>query len=199
MLRQVKKAILQDPIVLAAPMRTTFRERPFTQIILSPQEDSPDTVQKVAVGLLLLPAGVGFLASLFSAQWTLFFITGFLLLGGGLIAWIIKLRSQMSWQATWHEERVEVEDGRYGQPIHWTEPLSAFTGLKRDFGQIQQGSQYTPNRKVHGLLLQHPDPCKSILLHADYHPIGEDTIAYYKAQLGQGLADSKGDSQPKQI
>jgi hypothetical protein len=188
MLRRVKKAILQDPIVLAAPMRTAFGERPFTQTILSPQGYSLDPVQKAALGLLLVPAAIGFLASLFSAQWTLFFITGFLLLGCGLIIWIIRLRSQMSWQATWHEERIEVEDGRYGQPVRWTEPLSAFTGLKRDFGQIQRGGPDTPNRKVHGLLLRHPDPFKSILLHAAYHPIGEDTVAYYKAQLGPGVA-----------
>lgn len=194
MLRQIKKAILQDPIVLAAPLRTRFGERPFTQTILSPQEHAPDTVQKVALGLLLVPAGVGFIASLFSAQWTLFFITGFLLLGCGLIIWIIKLRSQMAWKVTWHDDRVEVEDGRYGQPVPWTEPLSAFTGLKRDFGQMQQGNQYTPNRKVHGLLLHHPDPDKSILLHADYDPIDDDVIAYYEAQLGRKLTGRDTDS-----
>ncbi|MCA9923525.1 MAG: hypothetical protein KC421_14195 [Anaerolineales bacterium] len=189
MLRHIKKAILQNPIVLAAPMQTTFTKRPFSQTILSPKGFTLDTVQKIALTILIVPTGLGFISSLFSAAWTLFFITGFLLLLCGLIMWIIKLRSDMIWQVTWHHDSVEVEDGRYGPTIHWIEPLAAFIGLKRDFGYIHQSRQYIPNRRVHGLLLVHPDPFKSILLHADRQPIEDEVIVYYETELGQNLVD----------
>ncbi|MFW6068878.1 MAG: hypothetical protein ACOC9E_04780 [Chloroflexota bacterium] len=190
MLRRIKKEMVQNPIVLAAPMRTTLAERPVTQTILSPQGFSLDTVQKAAIVLLLVPTIIGFAASLLSAAWTLFLITGFILMMIGAILWLIRLRSQMVWNATWYDDTVEVEDGRYGQTTHWSEPLSAFTGIELDFGLIQQGNQYAAGRKVHGLLLRHPDPFKSILLHAQAQPIDASTIAWYEAQLGQKLIES---------
>ncbi|MCA9951489.1 MAG: hypothetical protein KDE48_17690 [Anaerolineales bacterium] len=183
MLRKIKRTMLQNPIVLAAPLQTRLEDRPLTVTILSPAGFRLDTVQKVALSMLLVPAVTVFFASLISAQWTLFFITGFLLLLVGLILWIIKLRAQMVWKVTYYRDAVEVIDGRYGKPTHWTEPLSAFTGLKRDFGMIRRGGQYTPNQRVYGLLLAHPDPFKSVLLHASYDEIEDDTVAYYTAQL----------------
>lgn len=64
MLRRIKKSMVQSPIVLAAPLHTAFTERPFTQTILAPRAFSLDSVQKVALGLLLVPAGLGFVAGL---------------------------------------------------------------------------------------------------------------------------------------
>lgn len=189
MFRRIKKEMVQNPIVLAAPMRTALADRPFTQTILSPQGFSLDIVQKGAIALLIVPAIIGFALSLLSAAWTLFFITGFILLVMGGILWLIRLRSQMVWKATWYDDAVDVEDGRYGQITQWSEPLSAYTGLELDFGLIQQGNQYAASRKVHGLLLRHPDPFKSILLHAQDQPIDELTIADYEAQLGLKLID----------
>ncbi len=187
MLRKIKRAILQNPIVLAAPLQTRLEDRPLTVTILSPAGFRLDRVQKVALGILLVPTLIVFISSLISAAWTLFFITGFLLLLVGLIIWIIKLRTQMVWKVTYYRDAVEVVDGRYGKPTHWTEPLSAFTGLKHDFGMIRRGGQHTPNQRVYGLLLAHLDPFKNILLHASYDKIEEDMIAYYAAQLGKEL------------
>ena len=189
MIRQLKKMILQSPIVLAAPMRTNLEKRPFTQTILSPQNFTMDTEQKVALGLLIVPTLFVFGSSLISGQWPLFFITGFMLMLFGFITWIIKLRAQMVWRVTWHHDLVEVEDGRYGKPEQWREPLSVFIGLQRDVGYRQRGGQYTLNRKVNGLLLAHSDPFKSILLHANIFPIEDETIAYYESMLNQKLID----------
>lgn len=68
MLRRIKKGWVQSPIVLAAPLHTTFVERPFTQTILAPQAFSLDSVQKAALGLVLAPAAVGFVAVLLSPR-----------------------------------------------------------------------------------------------------------------------------------
>lgn len=187
MLRQIKRSMLQDPIVLAAPMQTQLEERPFTQTILSPKGFKLSTFQKVATGALLVPPILGFAFSLLTQQWIFLFITGFVLLLVGVMGWVIKLRSEMVWIVTWNYDSVEVEDGRYGKFEHWIEPLSAFSGLKRDFGVLPRGGQHTPNRKVHGLLLVHPDPFKSILLHADAKPISDQTVSYYRMKLRQQL------------
>lgn len=189
MLRKLKQAMLQSPIVLAAPMQTRLEKRPFTQTILSPQGFQLDTVQKVALGLLVIPTAIGFLSSLFSAAWPLFFITGFLLLLCGFMVWIIRLRSQMVWKVTWYKDMVEVEDGRYGPPERWREPLAAFTGLVQDFGLIRSRNQYALSKRVYGLLLAHPDPFKSILLHASREKISGEIVAYYEGQLGKKLMD----------
>lgn len=186
-MRKLKKAFLQDPIVLAAPLQTPLEKRPFTLTILSPNQFSLDTVQKVALALLLIPAALGFLGTLFSANWTLAAITGVLLLLIGFMVWLIKLRSEMVWKVTWHADSVTVEDGRYGPVEIWTEPLATFTNLHLDFGMQQRGGQYTPNRKINGLLLIHPDPFKSILLHASNQEIDAATIAYYESQLNKKL------------
>lgn len=187
MLKRLKLAILQDPIVLAAPMETQLEKRPFTQTILSPAHYRLDKVQKVALGLLIVPAALFFLSGLLSQQWTLVLILGFLLALVGFIVWITQLRSQMFWRVTWHEGFVEVEDGRYGKIEQWTESLSSFQGLKLAFGYQQQRGKYAVNLKVNGLLLMHPDPFKSILLHANIQPIADETIAYYELQLNQKL------------
>ncbi|KAA3656585.1 MAG: hypothetical protein DWQ04_30665 [Chloroflexi bacterium] len=187
MLRQIKKAVLQDPIVLAAPMQTRLEKRPFTQTILSPTGFKLSTVQKVALGILMVPPALGFVFSLLTGQWTFLFITGILLLLVGLMVWVIKLRSQMAWIVTWNYDSVEVQDGRYGKFDHWIEPLSAFTGLKKDFGVLPRGGQYGPNKKAHGLLLVHPDPSKNILLHADTKPISDQTVTYYRMKLKHQL------------
>ena len=187
MLRNIKKSVLQDPIVLAAPMTTRLEERPFTKTILSPQGFSLSTMQKVALGILLVPAALGFTLSLLTGQWALLGITGFLLLLVGLMWWVIRLRAQMVWIVTWHHDSVEVEDGRYGNFDHWIEPLTAFSGLKREFGALPRGGDTGPNRKVHGLMLVHQDPYKSILLHADTKPISDQTISYYRMKLKHQL------------
>jgi hypothetical protein len=185
MLKSITKAVLQNPIVLAAPLETRLESRPVTVQLISPGSFSLDNVQKVALGALVVPAVLGWLYSLFSAEWTLFFICGFMLLLVGLIFGILRLRAAMSWQATWHQDFVEVEDGRFGRPVQWREPLSAFSGLKRDFGLLPSFRQYSSGRRVHGLLLVHPDPQKSVLLHASYKPIGDDIAGYYAGQLGK--------------
>lgn len=188
MLRKIKKGMLQSPIVLAAPLETRLEKRPFTKTILAPLAAPMNKTQKIALGLLLVPTSLAFISSLFSAQWPLFFITGFLLLLFGLMVWIIKLRSKMVWKVTWHQDSVEVVDGRYGKAQQWTEPIATFNGLMRDSGRIAQGViHHTINRKVHGLLLAHPDPTKSILLHASRQAIGDDIVAYYGEQLGKTL------------
>ena len=89
----------------------------------------------------------------------------------------------MVWIVTWHEDVVEVVDGRYGPRRTWIEPLAAFDGLERVTGQQQRGNAYTPNHIYHGLQLRHPDPQKSILLHAQRRPLSADTIAAYAAAL----------------
>ncbi len=190
MLRSIKKTMLQDPIVLAAPMQTRLEHRPYTKTLLSPQGFSLDPVQKIAFAVLLVPTSIGFVASLFSANWTLAAITGFLLLLSALMVWIIRMRSRMIWKVTWYPNMVEVEDGRYGRPETWREPISAFTGLMRDSGLIRRGGRYTPSQGVYGLLLAHPDPFKSILLHAAYDHIEDDIVAYYEEQLGKKLIGS---------
>ena len=187
MLRNIKKAILQDPIVLAAPMQTRLEERPFTQTILSPQGFSLTPVQKGVLGIWVVPTTLGFVISLLTGHWPLLLFTGFMLLLAGLMGWIIRLRAQMVWIVTWHHDSVEVEDGRYGNFDHWIEPLNTFTGLKRDFGLLPRGGQYGPNRKVHALILVHPNPYKSILLYADTEPISDQTISYYRMKLKQQL------------
>lgn len=187
MLRTIKKVILQDPIVLAAPMQTRFENLPFTKTLVSSQDFSLDGVQKAALAVLIVPTSIGFVSSLFSTNWTLAAITGFLLLLCAFIVWIIRLRSRMSWKVTWYSNMVEVEDGRYGRPETWREPISTFTGLIRDSGLIRRGGKYTPSQGVFGLLLAHPDPFKSILLHAAYDPIDDDIVAYYEGQLGKKL------------
>lgn len=189
MLRKLKQSMLQSPIVSAAPMQTRLEQRPFTQTILSPSGFSLDTTQKVALGLLVVPTAIGFLSSLFSAAWSLFFITGFLLLLCGFMVWIIRLRSQMVWKVTWYKDRAEVVDGRYGPTEQWTEPLTAFIGLVQDVGLIRRRNQYAPYQYAYGLLLAHPDPFKSILLHASREKISDETVAYYEAQLGKKLMD----------
>jgi hypothetical protein len=80
-----------------------------------------------------------------------------------------------------------VQDGRYGPIENWRAPLSTFKGLQQDFGTISQARRYTASRRVHGLLLVHPDPFKSILLHASHKKIADQTISYYKEQLGVEL------------
>ncbi|MEM7114814.1 MAG: hypothetical protein AAF614_20430 [Chloroflexota bacterium] len=187
-MRRLKKAFLQDPIVLAAPLQTPLDKRPFTLTILSPSSFSLDAVQKVALALLLIPTVLGFLGGLFSGDWTIVGITGFLLLLIGFMVWIIKLRSEMVWKVMWGKDSVTVKDGRYGATETWTEPLTAFTGLHHDFGILPRGGQYTPNRKVHGLLLTHrEDPFKHILLHASYDKIEDNVVAYYEAELEKRL------------
>lgn len=187
MLRKIKKAMLQSPIILAAPLQTRLDKRPFSITLLSPKGYSLDTVQKAALALLIVPTAIGFVTSLFSAQWPLFFITGFLLLLIGFMVWIIKLRSGMVWKVTWHEDVVEVEDGRYGPTEKWIEPLAAFTSLVQDVAYYPTKREYETARSVYGLFLAHPDPFKSILLHTDDNPIAEngEIIAYYEEQLGK--------------
>jgi hypothetical protein len=192
MLRKIKKAMLQSPIVLAAPVQTRLDKRPYSITLLSPKNDSLDTVQKVALGLLVVPALLAFISSLFSAQWGLFFITGFLLLLVGFIIWIIKLRAGMAWKVTWHEDMVEVEDGRYGPTEHWVEPLAAFTGLVQELARHSAKHKNEIGRPVYGLFLSHPDPFKSVLLHTDDNPITNNAniIAYYEEQLGKKFLKS---------
>jgi hypothetical protein len=182
-----KKAVLQNPIVLAAPLETRLERRPVTIQLLSPAGFSFDVVQRVSLSALLVPTVLGFLYSLFTAAWTLSLICGLTLLLLGVIFWIIRLRTGMFWQATWHWDSVEVEDGRYSSPINWREPLTAFSGLQKDFGLIGGARKYGSSRQVHGLLLVHPDPQKSILLHASHQAIGEDVVRYYEKQLGTKL------------
>ncbi|MFT5193095.1 MAG: hypothetical protein ACI9EW_000919 [Cellvibrionaceae bacterium] len=55
MLRKIKKIILQDPIVLAAPLKTNLDNRPITVNLLTPKEKMMDTVQKIALALLIVP------------------------------------------------------------------------------------------------------------------------------------------------
>lgn len=183
MMRSIKKAVVQDPIVLAAPLQTRLEERPISKTILSPHDFSLDMVQKVALGLLIVPSAFGFAASLLSANGVLLAITGVLLLLCGLMLWVIRLRAGMSWEVTWYGDHVAVRDGRYGRTEQWSEPIAAYIGLKRDFGLIPRGGQYTPGREVHGLLMVHEDQFKSILLHAAYEPIGEDIVRYCEEQL----------------
>lgn len=80
-----------------------------------------------------------------------------------------------------------VQDGRYGRTERWSEPISAFSGLKRDFGRVPRGNPYTPGRKVHGLYMAQADGHKGILLHANLEPIGDGVIRCYEEQLGLGL------------
>jgi hypothetical protein len=190
MMRRLKKAMLQDPIVLAAPMQTRLENRPFTKTILSPGGFKLDTVQKVALALLIIPTALGFVASIFSANWVLVGITGFLFLLCALMFWVIHLRSGMLWKVTWYPNIIEVEDGRYGKAETWREPIAAFRGLQRDFALIPRANQYAPNRRVHGLLLLHPDPYKSILLHASHEPIGEEIVNYYAHHLDKTLLNN---------
>ena len=187
MLRKIKRAMLQSPIILAAPLQTRLDKRPSSVTLLSPNNYSLDTVQKVALGLLLVPALLAFISSLFSAQWSLFFITGFLLLLVGFVVWILKLRSGMVWQVTWHEDMVEVADGRYGPTEHWVEPLAAFTGLVQNVAHHAARHKNEVGRPVYGLLLAHPDPFKSVLLYTDDKPIANnaEVIAYYEKHLGK--------------
>lgn len=187
MVRRIKKSLLQDPIVLATPLQTQFRERPFTQTILTPQKQTMDTVQKVSMALLTVPSAIGFIAALFTAQWVLLAITGVMLLLLGFIMWIMRLRAQMVWQVTWHDNVVEVADGRYGPTKHWLEPLDLYVGLQRDIGLRPRVNEYAAGRRYHGLLLAHPDPTKSILLHASRDPIDDASITYYATQLNQKL------------
>jgi hypothetical protein len=187
MLRKIKKAMLQSPIILAAPLQTKLDKRPYSITLLSPKGYSLDTVQKIALALLIVPTAIGFVVSLFSAQWTLFFITGFLLLLVGFMIWIIRLRAGMVWKATWHEDVVEVEDGRYGPTERWVEPLAAFTGLVQDVGRYPTRSEHEIGRPVYDLFLAHSDPFKSVLLHTDDNSIAENTeiITYHQEQLGK--------------
>lgn len=191
MLRKIKKAMLQSPIVLAAPMQTGLEKRPFTQTILSPTGFQLDKVQKASFGCLIIPTIIVLISSLFSANWSLLLITSFMLLPIGLAAWVVKLRSNMVWEVTWHANRVEVKDGRYGPVEQWSEPLAAFTGLQRDEGHLASTKSYRSGKRFYGLLLAHPDPFKSILLHASPEPISQETVAYYEAQLGQRLVNQK--------
>ena len=187
MLRKIKKAMLQSPIVLAAPMQTRLRKRPFTQTILSPKGFQLDKVQKASFGCLIIPTVIVLISSLFSANWSLLLITSFMLLPIGLAVWVVKLRREMVWEVTWYEDRVVVKDGRYGPVEQWHEPLNAFTGLARDQGRMPSANRYSSGRVFYGLLLAHPNPDKSLLLHTSRDPISEETVAYYEAQLGKKL------------
>jgi hypothetical protein len=189
MFRQIKKAILQSPIVLAAPLETRLESRPVTVSLISPAGFSLARVQKAALAMLVVPAVLGWLFSLFAVEWTLFFICSVLLGLVGLIFWIQRLRAGMRWQATWYWDSIEVIDGRYGSPVRWREPLAAFRGLKRDFGLLPRVGNYSSRRRVFGLLLDHPDANNSVLLHASYQAIGEHVVAYYGEQLGKKLLD----------
>ncbi|MCA9996517.1 MAG: hypothetical protein KDE56_12250 [Anaerolineales bacterium] len=190
MLHKLKKAMLQSPIVLAAPMQTRLDKRPFTQTILSAQGFQLDTVQKVAFGCLVIPTAIVLLISLFSANWSLLLITSFMLLPIGLAVWVVKLRSEMVWEVTWYADRVLVKDGRYGPVEQWSEPLTTFSGLTRDQGRTASANRYSSGRVFYGLLLAHPDPNKSILLHASRDPISAEAVAYYEAQLGKMLLNN---------
>ena len=195
MLKKIKRSCLQNPLVLAAPMGTLLDERPCTSNILDPQQSSISLIQKIAFLVLVVPLGYGFLTSLYYLHWLGLAMTGFMLMLIVLAAWVSVQRSRMSWKATWHDDRVEVEDGRYGPLEQWSEPLSAFTGLKMELGVIPrvstQAEDYRPTKMVYGLMLVHPDPFKSLLLHAEKDSISDDIVAWYEQQLDKKLLPGK--------
>ena len=187
-MKGLKKAILQNPIVLAAPFETKLDQRPAEFTILYPIGFSLDRVQQIALALLVVPAAIFFVIGLFSADWVFSGICGFVLALIGLIVWIIYLRGNMVWRVTWHENHVEVADGRYGSTEVWSEPIDNFEGLALDSGHTARVNTYSTGPRTYGLLLQHQDPYKSILLHASYQErIDDETIAYYAEQLGHTL------------
>ena len=191
MIRALNKSLLQDPIVLAAPFETLLERRPVTIDILSPAEFHLSKVQKVSFGLLLIPAVLGFLYSVMVFDWTMVGICGFVLLLNGVLLAVVRLRARMRWQVTWHEDFVDVVDGRYGPVIRWREPIQNFSGIRRDFGVLSGTGRYTSNRRVYGLMFEHPDPQKSILLHASHAAIGREIEHDYARQLGLPVLEDR--------
>lgn len=190
-MKWLKKAILQNPIVLAAPFETKLDERPTTVTILHPTGFSLDRVQQIALALLVVPSVIFFFISLFSAEWVASGICGVVIGLIGLIVWIIYLRGNMIWQVTWHADHVEVGDGRYGPLEAWSEPIANFQGLILDSGHTATTNSYTTSPRTYGLLLKHQDSSKSLLLHAAYKErIDDETIAYYAEQLGHPLLNN---------
>ncbi|MEM7335641.1 MAG: hypothetical protein AAF490_26420 [Chloroflexota bacterium] len=179
----MKKAFLQDPIAVAAPMETEFDKRPFQKIILSPEIFALHQNQKFALWLILTPTLLILFISLIRLNWTWIIISGIIALLFGLVVAVTYMRSGMVWKVTYHTHSIEVEDGRYGNKEFWIEPLTNFKGITQQFGVLQKGNERNPDIKVYGVFLEHEDPFKSILLHADYDPIPDDVLTYYKTQL----------------
>ncbi len=179
----MKKALLQDPIAMAAPMETEFGKRPFQKVILSPETFTLHQTQKNALWLILTPTLLLLFYGLFRLNWTMIIISGFIAIIFGIVVGVTYMRSGMVWKVTYHSNAIEVEDGRYGKKDFWIEPLSNFKGIDQQFGVLQTGNERNPDIKVYGIFLEHEDPFKSVLLHADYDPIHIDVINRYKSYL----------------
>ncbi len=192
MMRKIKRSMLQSPIVLTGLQRTRLEKRPVEVTLLAPRSSALDGTQKVALALLLVPALLAFVSGLVSGLWGLAVISSFLMLLVGFIVWIILLRAKMLWKATWYDDRVEVEDGRYGVTQHWTEPFSAFPALTQGVGRESKRSTYGSGRATYGLFLAHPDSFKNVLLCTSKQPFSEqpEIVAYYEQQLGKKFKDS---------
>lgn len=179
---RLKRALLRDPITLAVPLHTDLGRRPHTQVILQPggRDGAKNALTWVLAVLVLL-----FLVVAVAEQlWLLALIAAGIAALGGLAAWVAHRRAAMSWSATWHRDHVVVHDGRYGRSRTWQEHLVAFTGVARAHAYIARGNELTPNLRVHGVILEHPAPEKSVLLHAQREPIGDDVLAHYARELG---------------
>lgn len=116
--------------------------------------------------------------------WNVALIAGVIGALGALATWIAYRRAAMSLVATWHRDRVVVQDSRYGRTRIWEERLAAFHGVARKDAYLRQGSGLTPNLRVYGVILAHRAPLRSLLLHAERRPIPDDVLTDYARQLG---------------
>lgn len=187
MVRKIKRSMLQSPVILVGRQRTRLEDRPVEVSLLRPQESAFNRAQKVALGLLLGPAGMILISGLVSWTWALIVIGAFMIVPVGAAVWVVLLRSKMVWKATWYDDRVEVEDGRYGATQHWVEPFSAFRALTQEVAREPKTGKIGPGRARYGLYLAHPDSFKSVLLCTGDRPFSEEPeiVAYYEQQLGK--------------
>lgn len=178
--------MLQDPIVLAVPFETKLDNRPVTAHIISPPKQILDTLQKVCFAVLIIPGTIGFFMTLFNRNWEGFSIACMFMSVMCVAVWVVMLRARMVWTATWYTDRVEVEDGRYGRSVYWSEPLSAFAGLETKSARLGT-SGGSRGFEIYGLMLAHPDPEKSLLLYSSGKKVSEDVLAYYAEHLDQEI------------
>lgn len=177
----VKRRLVQDPIALAAPLRTDLTDRPHTQPILQPR--GIDGTQKLLGATVAVVTSLFIGAAVVEQLWSLVLIGGALAGLAGVAAWVGWLRATMSWSATWHRDHVVVCDGRYGPVRTWREPLSAFTGVARRGAYVSRGNELMAGQRMHGVLLEHPRAHKSMLLHAQRQPISDDVLNRYARDL----------------
>lgn len=177
----VKRRLVQDPIALAAPLHTDLGDRPHNQSILQPR--GIDSSQKLLGVTVAVVMGLFVAVAVAEQLWSLALIGAVLAGLAGVAAWVAWLRATMSWSATWHRDHVVVCDGRYGPVRTWWEPLSAFTGVTRRCAYVSRGNELTAGQQVHGVLLEHPHTHKSLLLHAQREPIGDELLAAYARDL----------------